>query len=52
MAKTKECPGCAMDVNANEEVCPICEYEFPEQSSATSIVVVVMIILMLLWVIF
>ena len=25
----RECPGCAVDVPANENRCPICGYEFP-----------------------
>ena len=31
--KTKECPGCAMEIDADETVCPICQYEFPQQKS-------------------
>ncbi|HDL17608.1 MAG TPA: hypothetical protein ENH29_00975 [Bacteroidetes bacterium] len=31
--KTKECPGCAMEIDADETVCPICQYEFSEQKS-------------------
>lgn len=26
---TRECPGCGVDVPANENRCPICLYEFP-----------------------
>jgi predicted amidophosphoribosyltransferase len=26
---TRECPGCAVEVPANENRCPICGYEFP-----------------------
>lgn len=26
---TRECPGCACEVAANENRCPICGYEFP-----------------------
>jgi hypothetical protein len=29
MAGKKECPSCAMQVDANSKVCPICAYEFP-----------------------
>lgn len=25
----KECPSCAMEVPADAEVCPICDYEYP-----------------------
>lgn len=52
MSKTKECPGCAMDVDADADVCPICEYDFPRQSWAAQIGVFVLIILMLLWLLF
>ncbi len=27
--QTRECPGCAVEVPANENRCPICGYEFP-----------------------
>ena len=27
--QTRECPGCAVAVPANENRCPICGYEFP-----------------------
>ena len=26
---TRECPGCAFEVPANENRCPVCGYEFP-----------------------
>lgn len=26
---TRECPGCATEVAANENICPICGYLFP-----------------------
>lgn len=47
--ETKECPGCAVEVNADAEVCPICGYEFPKQSKLTQIVAWVLIILIVLW---
>jgi RNA polymerase subunit RPABC4/transcription elongation factor Spt4 len=51
--QTKECPSCAMQVDADAEVCPICEYEFPSQTkyqwiAAVMIVVVILVILSLL----
>lgn len=49
MNKRKECPGCAMEVDAEEEVCPICGYEFPEQPAGVKVAVWLLIILMLLW---
>jgi predicted amidophosphoribosyltransferase len=48
----KECPGCAVDVDKNEETCPICGYEFPKQPLSLKIAVWLFIVLMLLWVIF
>ncbi len=27
---TRECPGCAMQVEANHNRCPVCGYEFPQ----------------------
>ena len=26
--KTRECPSCAMEVDASSKVCPVCSYEF------------------------
>src|ERR1700755_2207899 len=34
--KKKECPSCAMEVDADAKVCPICGYEFTEGHSAGS----------------
>ncbi len=34
--KKKECPSCAMEVDAEATVCPICSYEFTESHSAGS----------------
>jgi RNA polymerase subunit RPABC4/transcription elongation factor Spt4 len=50
--KTKECPGCAVEVDANAEVCPICGYEFPRQSWILRITVFVMIALLIWWLVF
>ncbi len=52
MSKTKECPGCAMDVDTDAEICPICQYEFPRQSRAAQMTIFFLIILMLLWILF
>ncbi|TDB68090.1 zinc ribbon domain-containing protein [Arundinibacter roseus] len=30
--KKKECPSCAMNIDAASKTCPICQYEFPVQS--------------------
>jgi RNA polymerase subunit RPABC4/transcription elongation factor Spt4 len=29
----KECPSCAMEVDAGSKVCPVCGYEFTQQGS-------------------
>jgi len=47
--QTRECPGCAMEVDTDAEVCPICGYEFPKQSTAMKVMVWVMMILLLAW---
>ncbi len=31
--RTRECPSCAVEVEANVESCPICGYEFPKSKS-------------------
>jgi len=30
--KKKECPSCAMMIDANSKVCEICNYEFPPRN--------------------
>ena len=47
--KKKECPSCAMDVDADSEVCPICSYEFPKASKFPRWIAVLLIILFLLY---
>lgn len=48
----KECPGCAVEVNSEAEVCPICGYEFPRQSKSIQIMAWVMVVLIILWLVF
>lgn len=52
MSKTKECPGCAVEVDDQSEVCPICGYEFPKQPLSLKIAVWGFILLILLWILF
>jgi RNA polymerase subunit RPABC4/transcription elongation factor Spt4 len=47
--KKVECPGCAVEVDANEDICPICGYEFPKQSMGFKIGVWILILLVLSW---
>lgn len=48
MADTRECPACAMEVEAAAEKCPICGYEAPRQRTSVQIAAWVMALL-LLW---
>ena len=52
MSRKKECPGCAMETNVGDEVCPICGYEFPDEPKSMKIVIWVFILLVLLWILF
>ncbi|MFU8812594.1 MAG: hypothetical protein ACNA78_06470 [Balneolaceae bacterium] len=47
--KTKECPGCAMDVDADADECPICSYDFPRQSPATKGIALLLVVLLIVW---
>ena len=51
-SKTKECPSCAMDVDAASEICPICSYEFPTVSMSLKVGAWLMLILMIIWLLF
>jgi predicted RNA-binding Zn-ribbon protein involved in translation (DUF1610 family) len=46
--KKKECPSCAMEIDATEITCPVCGYEFPETSTGLKIGAILLIILFLL----
>ena len=48
--KKVECPGCAVEVDANADVCPICGYEFPKQSAWFQVGVWILILLTLSWI--
>jgi predicted amidophosphoribosyltransferase len=45
---TKECPGCAMPVDYEEYVCPICKFEFPQKNKMYGWVAVALAVLFLL----
>jgi predicted nucleic acid-binding Zn ribbon protein len=51
---TRECPGCAMQVDAREDECPICGYEFAVTrknrftTAAMGIFLLLLIVLMLI----
>lgn len=44
--KKKECPSCAMEVDAKSRVCPICGYEFSDYAPPVKWVAILLIILM------
>ncbi|MEX0822619.1 MAG: zinc ribbon domain-containing protein [Rhodothermales bacterium] len=44
----KECPSCALPVDANADVCPHCGYDLPRQKSSLQIAALVFALL-LLW---
>ncbi|GIV58604.1 MAG: zinc ribbon domain-containing protein [Bacteroidetes bacterium] len=48
--KQRECPSCALDVDAAAEVCPYCGYEFPVQKRGVTWAAVAMILLALGWI--
>jgi hypothetical protein len=52
MSKEKECPSCAMPVDKNADICPICGYDFPKQPLSLKLGAWLLIILMLLWLFF
>ena len=52
MAKKTECPSCAMEVDANSKVCPICGYEFTRTSPVLKWIALLLILLFLLYAIF
>ncbi|MEP2772410.1 MAG: zinc ribbon domain-containing protein [Fulvivirga sp.] len=50
--KKKECPSCAMEVDAKSKECPICGYEFPGFSKGYQWIAIVLVIIFLLYFIF
>lgn len=49
MKDLKECPSCAMEVEVDSKVCPICQYEFPSQPKSIQWVAILLILAFLLW---
>lgn len=48
----KECPSCAMEVDADSKVCPICSYEFTEGHSSGRRLLAALVIVAILLAIF
>lgn len=47
--KKKECPSCAMEIDAKSKECPICGYEFADYSSGVKWVALLLALLFLLF---
>lgn len=50
--RTKECPSCAMEVDAKSQECPICNYEFAEIKAGYKWVAIFLIVIMLWYLVF
>lgn len=50
--KKKECPSCAMEIDAKSKTCPICGYEFPASNKWLSWVAILLIIAFLIMLLF
>lgn len=46
--KTRECPSCALEIDAQADVCPYCGYDLPQEKQVWKIVAVV-VALLLVW---
>lgn len=46
--KTRECPSCAMEIDARSKECPVCGYELPGYSTGTKLVAFLLALLFLL----
>lgn len=44
--KERECPSCAMTIDAEADVCPYCGYDLPKEKSSVKVVAVVMALLL------
>ncbi len=50
--KKRECPSCAMMIEANCKTCPICNYEFAQPDPTVKWVAVILVIAILLGIFF
>jgi RNA polymerase subunit RPABC4/transcription elongation factor Spt4 len=49
--KKKECPSCAMEVDARSKTCPVCGYEFTDKPQALKWAAILLALLFLLYLI-
>jgi len=50
--KKKECPSCAMEINAENKICPICTYEFPQKNPLYQWIAILLAVVFLLMMFF
>jgi RNA polymerase subunit RPABC4/transcription elongation factor Spt4 len=50
--KQKECPACAMNVDSDKRICPICGYEFPKDQQLFKILVALLVIVFVVFIAF
>jgi RNA polymerase subunit RPABC4/transcription elongation factor Spt4 len=50
--KKKECPSCAMEIDADNKVCPVCGYEFAQQGRGLQWAALLLALFFLLYLIF
>jgi hypothetical protein len=48
----KECPSCAMEIDADSKVCPICSYEFAESHPSPRRWLAIMLIAVIVFIFF
>jgi RNA polymerase subunit RPABC4/transcription elongation factor Spt4 len=49
--KKKECPSCAMDIDTDSTICPICGFEFPTSKPLYKWIAIALVFLFLLYMI-
>lgn len=52
MARTRECPSCALEVDADADVCPYCGYEFPKQPTSYKGAAWFFVIMAMIWLLY
>jgi RNA polymerase subunit RPABC4/transcription elongation factor Spt4 len=50
--KKKECPSCAMEIDAASRRCPVCSYEFPPGNRGLKWAALLLALLFLIYLIF
>jgi hypothetical protein len=47
--KKKECPSCAMEIDARADECPVCGYEFPSSGGVLKWAAILLAVLVLFY---